>query len=148
MKEDKKKSLNEAECGNKSKPLLANRLLKFRFWIEHSKFMTPTVEMKNIFEYQDQLLNNTMILFTGFYDKNGKEIYCGDILKSEGFMIELSSGDKKSKYKDFYEVVDNGNFFTTRKIKNNYTSLLPSCQEIFSEFYEIVGNIFENPDLI
>lgn len=141
-------TLPDDRSGNKSKPLLSSRLLKFRFWIEHSKFMTEPVTIDKIFEYQDQVLNNVMVLFTGFYDKNGKEMYNGDILKSEGFMIELSTGDTKSKYKDFYEVVDNGMFYTTRNIKNNYTSQIPSTQEIYSEFYEVIGNIFENPELL
>ena len=133
---------------NKSKPLLSNRVFKFRFWIEHSKFMTEPITIDKVFDYQDQVLNNEMVLFTGFYDKNGKEIYNGDILMNEGFMIELSTMDKKSKFKDFYEVVDNRIFYTTRKIKNNYTSQVPNSQEIYSEFYEIVGNIFENPELL
>lgn len=148
MKTNTKPTSNEAEYGNKSKPLLSSRLFKFRFWIESSKFMTEPVTIDKIFEYQDQVLNNVMVLFTGFYDKNGKEMYNGDILKSECFMIELSTGDTKSKYKDFYEVVDNGVFYTTRNIKNNYTSQIPSTQEIYSEFYEVIGNIFENPELI
>ncbi|SNA84005.1 YopX family protein [Flavobacterium psychrophilum] len=148
MKTNTKPTSNEAEYGNKSKPLLSSRLFKFRFWIESSKFMTEPVTIDKIFEYQDQVLNNVMVLFTGFYDKNGKEMYNGDILKSEGFMIELSTGDTKSKYKDFYEVVDNGVFYTTRNIKNNYTSQIPSTQEIYSEFYEVIGNIFENPELL
>ena len=134
--------------GNSTKPLLSSRLLKFRFWIEHSNFMTKPVTINKIFDYQDQVLNNVMVLFTGFYDKNGKEIYNGDILMNEGFMIEISTGDKKSKYKDFYEVVDNGIFYTTRKIKNNYTSQILNSQEIYSEFYEVIGNIFENPELL
>lgn len=134
--------------GNSSKPLLSSRLFKFRFWIEHSKFMTEPITIDKIFDYQDQVLNNVMVLFTGFYDKNGKEIYNGDILMNEGFMIEISTGYKKSNYKDFYEVVDNGMFYTTRKIKNNYTSQIPNSQEIYSEFYEIVGNVFENPELL
>ena len=130
------------------KPLLSSRLFKFRFWIESSKFMTDPVTIDKIFDYQDQVLNNVMVLFTGYFDKNGREIYNGDVLKSEGFRIEISTGDKKSKYKHFYEVVDNGLFFTTRKIENNYISQLPSSQDIYSEFYEIVGNIFENPELL
>jgi len=148
MSESTKPTLNEAENGNKSKPLLSSRLFKFRFWIEHSKFMTESITIDKIFDYQDQVLNNVMILFTGFYDKNGKEIYNGDILMNEGFMIEISTGDKKSKYKDFYQVVDNGIFYTTIKIKNNYTSQIPNSQEIYSEFYEIAGNVFENPELL
>ena len=148
MSESTKPTSNESKNGNKSKPLLSSRLFKFRFWIEHSKFMTKPVTIDKIFDYQDQVLNNVMVLFTGFYDKNGKEIYNGDILISEGFMIELSTGDTKSKYKDFYEVVDNGIFYTTRNIKNNYTSQIPSTQEIYSEFYEVIGNIFENQELL
>ena len=139
-----------ATCDN---AVLSSRLLKFRAWITNLgvPFMaiqgTPDLETLSSFMHHYSDAKNIM-QFTGFYDKNGKEIYIGDILMNEGFMIEISTGDKKSKYKEFYEVVDNGSFYTTRKIKNNYTSQIPNSQEIYSEFYEVIGNIFQNPELL
>ena len=64
-----KQTENLAECGNKSKPLLANRILKFRAWVKEQNrmievfgfnehlvfektFDSPSIK-ENIFEIED-----------------------------------------------------------------------------------------------
>ena len=80
---------------------------------------------------------DTIGQFTGLYDKNGKEIYEGDILKWKA--------DNR-----LYAVVFNWGMF--------YASVEVCNQEVYGGFplhsltddeaCEIVGNIYDNPELI
>jgi uncharacterized phage protein (TIGR01671 family) len=77
-----------------------------------------------------------LVEFTGLKDKNGKEIYEGDILNWE------YDTDKKYPWQVCFE---NGCFI--RILKNIY----PNKKEPISERIEgftIIGNIYENPELL
>ena len=84
-------SNNQAE--NLAKPVLANRLFKFRAWVKEQNRMikvfgfnehlvfeqtwdSPSIK-ENIFEIEDCHI----MQFTGLIDKNGTEIYEGDLIK-------------------------------------------------------------------
>lgn len=70
--------------------------------------------------------------FTGLYDKNGKEIYEGDILKWHEGDHELSE-----------VVFQNGSFF----VKGVNWGALWYIGD-YNDSYEIVGNVFETPELL
>ena len=72
--------------------------------------------------------------FTKLKDKNGKEIYEGDILYFEPF--ETHSNDRIVEYID--------GAYHGRLIRNGYSKLLAEC------IYEtkVIGNIWENPELL
>ena len=105
-----------------------NREIKFRFWIEHSKFMTEPITLDKIFDYQDQVLNNITMRFIDQKDKHNKEIYEGDILRNpEGKkgVVEFFDGSFCLKSNGFYVL--------------NYG---------FLKNKEVIGNIYENPELL
>ena len=86
---------------------------------------------------------NTVGQCTDLYDKNGKEIYCGDVLDSFG-------GAK-------YEVICGDGEYQTRRItaipkpEGLRLSTIKAIDRLTKwdlRYFEIIGNIHDNPDLI
>lgn len=107
-----------------------NRDRKQRFW-DGERFRFPEyyeIETNRYFDTFRDLENNTPIKnlvvsdFTGLTDKNGKEIYEGDILDPHGKV---------------YFSVENGAWMVGELILS-----------ISASHREVIGNIHENPELL
>lgn len=105
---------------------------------------------KEIDEQEDRII---IMQFTGLKDKNGKEIFEGDIIKQEfdekTWIYEIiipNTGTQNfyriCRYRDFrtdeYGQYEYGNFY----LQENTGELHESKD------YEVIGNIYENPDLL
>lgn len=77
----------------------------------------------------------TLMQFTGLRDKNGKEIYEGDIVGPLGFNTSISNG-----------VIEYGNGRFYAKPTHGENWLMNA--EAAAEHAEIIGNIYETPELL
>lgn len=75
----------------------------------------------------------TVCKFTGLYDKKDDEIYEGDVFDLRAFRIKV-----------VYEA-DKGRYTLRNGIDKCW--MLP-LDESFCKFYEVVGNIYDNPELM
>ena len=88
-----------------------------------------------------------LMQYTGLKDKNGKEIYEGDVLEYDGEKVECEKcGNKQLYYSShkLYEIKWNEELceFDCENDENS----MSSC--IWQTEMEIIGNIYENPELL
>lgn len=105
-----------------------SREIRFRGWLNKFKRMDYGKGEILLRDYDE------IMQFTGLLDKNGKKIYEGDILRvcnKRNLIVEFLGG--KFGYKD--KNVDGSNMFWS----------LISLDDIH---HEIIGNIYENPELL
>lgn len=126
------------------------REIKFRAWvndamcydiaeIEYQYFCLVVNDHPS--EERAFLLDESILMqYTGLKDKNGKEIYEGDVLKITDYPFKECS-QEKDKSNPFYK---------TEKVIYD-----PPCFNLngWLEFdydgeYEVIGNIHENPELL
>lgn len=124
------------------------REIKFRAWDTLNKIMLElygfikTVELdESVYIVQGPEIDDTIICddliimqYTGLKDKNGKEIYEGDIISGDFF---------NEKFKTMGEVIYSEHFcFYASKNLSGETPLFKINR------IEIIGNIHENPELL
>jgi len=78
--------------------------------------------------------------FTGLFDKNGKEIYEGDILGANGKIIGWVKGGARGYC---YDVV-----YINHPTGEKRWSLYGTVVEDFNNKIEVISNIHDNPELI
>jgi uncharacterized phage protein (TIGR01671 family) len=127
-----------------------NRPIKFRFWGDFGDFNEEADTCEKEMLYGDRFhffdhapINNlfadkrfVVMQFTGLLDKNGKEIYEGDILK-----INLYNDEWKTKVRTYLGrlIID------VQGYDWNTTALSFLDDEAETE---VIGNIYENPELL
>jgi len=110
--------------------------IKFRAWDNDNKKMVENVCVFNGIAYPTPLkdsIGTKVMQFTGFIDKNGKEVYEGDIVQ---YKFEFPRG---SKHERIYNIEFDGCSFRAK-------GCVLSIYE--KEKIEVIANIYENPNNI
>lgn len=125
-----------------------SRLLKFRVWDTQNKIMHPVEDLsfgsdgdaKTIIAYWSNEGGRGYILdgesghvmqFTGLLDKNGKEIYEGDIVRHGRLMGKMVWNQLKAQF---------GFFMMGEDVAPDHIEL--------SAKPEVIGNIYQSPKLL
>lgn len=109
-----------------------NRVIKFRAWdgkMMRTSFVVHNVHGLPMIEVAGHMRNQEhwkLMQFTGLLDKNGKEIYEGDIL----------SADRNEPWVMQWNAYGRWESNTDAEININWTG------------WEVIGNIYENPELL
>lgn len=93
---------------------------------------------------------DTVCQFTGFTDKNGKEIYEGDVLRSDSYPYSCLEDDERDNYLAVVFYCEDGASFATVTAKNpesNVGGISDGiCNDVSREEmkqFEVVGNIHD-----
>ena len=134
------------------------RELKFRAWIKPEKRMFPQkldvntllYETFSKWGYPDEI---ELMQYIGLKDKNGKEIYEGDIVTFYDFFggsFHAYAGEWVEEIEDMTgEIIfDGGDFCIQHNGQAVITDAIPLSQIISHVDFEVIGNVYENSDLL
>lgn len=152
------------------------REIKFRAWNDRENVIVPfeqiAIQVTGLKIDEGQSQNILMVDFfgsfgkgvvlmqyTGLKDKNGKEIYQGDIVlfedtESEYVDVGIGGGGVKvaeTTINNFFPVIySNGMFGMEIEGSETFEDGFTTLHEVVETqtFTEVIGNIYENPDLI
>lgn len=130
---------------------------KFEGKIACGSLLTSPDGTERIFEHDhDKVFNyfsvdpQTICQFTGFFDKNGNEIYEGDVLRSDEYPYSQIGANERDNYFAIVCYCEEGACFTIVTEKNHeldvrdfLDGIITSVSRQKMKKFEVVGNINE-----
>lgn len=140
---------------------MENREIKFRAWcsgthkgltfvddvMDYEVYLSPKgfyLDVESNWDIQGEYPTIPIMQYTGLNDKNGKDIYEGDIVNlglKNTFTVELKNGSFILRHTKIKEIDD------TFKVWGNL-SRVEDIDLKFNLKIEVIGNIYENPELL
>ena len=124
-----------------------DREIKFRSWFENSKTMSLNFSLEDALKHEVDYVGDCVFMqYTGLKDRNGIEIYDGDI-------ITFHSDDDLEDYgEEYWEVKFQNSTPVAWYSENEYRYLDRGIDSFSCEIPEdweinVVGNIYENKEL-
>lgn len=121
------------------------REIKFRAWNEGHPYpmvLNPLhrCDANNVLDKKGMYKDWILMQYTGLHDKNGKEIYEGDVVqlktgKLSYFYAPVVYNETEARFDLEHPEGYHGHWGMTQNI-------IEACE------YEIIGNIYENPELL
>ncbi len=124
---------------------MENREIKFRAWNVRSKKMIDVNKIiwdveGGVYVLDDNPYSETILMqFTGLKDKNGKEIYEGDVMECID-LPDIFKGTIVIEQPKLYQ--DGQTVYYGYQFYGSYGAIFKSNE------WEIIGNIYEHPELI
>lgn len=113
-------------------------------------FIKNEDEPNKVFPICKKVDPDTVCQFTGFTDKNGKEIYEGDVLRSDKYPFSCIEANQIDIYYGAIGWSDEGAFFYMVVVKNQKSSVMGISDGIsdlisqkMMQDFEVIGNIHD-----
>ena len=117
------------------------REIKFRAWDKDYEKMREWGYVKNLDTVFFEDADFVWMQYTGLKDKNGKEIYEGDIVK-----VDKLPYDENGIGQVIWDKKKLGFFY--QSIRDIWTSNTSYYYRLSGKTVEVIGNIYENPELL
>ena len=115
--------------------------IKFRAWHETAKEMLLEDFIGDALKWKREGQPVKVMQFIGQHDKNGKEIYEGDVVSLVAIEDEIKHWETATRASVEWDDQDAGFFYAAEYDK------FPHIKPWFAKDVEVIGNIYENPEL-